>query len=117
MGEVYRAQDTRFKREVALKILPKVAHDPVRRQRFEREARAVAALNHPNIVAIYDLGSENGVLYRITELVDGEQLGGIKSNLRRTLDCAGQIATGLAAAHTAGITQFSSQQTRSSLFP
>src|SRR5690242_5879497 len=63
MGEVYRAQDTRLKREVALKILPEaLAHDPVRRQRFEQEARAVAALNHPNIVAIYDIGIENGVL-------------------------------------------------------
>jgi serine/threonine protein kinase len=75
MGEVYRAQDTRLKREVALKILPEaLAHDPVRRQRFEQEARAVAALNHPNIVAIYDIGSENGGLYMVTELVDGETL-------------------------------------------
>jgi serine/threonine protein kinase len=105
MGEVYRAQDTRLKREVALKILPEaLAHDPVRRQRFEQEARAVAALNHPNIVAIYDIGSENGVLYMVTELVDGETLNATKLNLRRTLDCAVQIATGLAAAHTALIT-------------
>src|SRR4029079_11621555 len=75
MGEVYRAQDTRLKREVALKILPEaLAHDAVRRQRFEQEARAVAALNQPNIVAIYDIGSENGVLYIVTELVDGETL-------------------------------------------
>ena len=95
MGEVYRAQDTRLKREVALKILPQaLAHDPVRRQRFEQEARAVAALNHPNIVAIYDIGSENGVLYIVTELVDGETLNATKLNLRRTLDCAVQIATG-----------------------
>ncbi|HEY2859034.1 MAG TPA: protein kinase [Terracidiphilus sp.] len=105
MGEVYRAQDTRLKREVALKILPEaLAHDPARRQRFEQEARAVAALNHPNIVAIYDIGSENGVLYMVTELVDGETLNATKLNLRRTLDCAVQIATGLAAAHTALIT-------------
>ena len=105
MGEVYRAQDTRLKREVALKILPEaLAHDPVRRQRFEQEARAVAALNHPNIVAIYDIGSENGVLYIVTELVDGETLNATKLNLRRTLDCAVQIATGLAAAHAALIT-------------
>ena len=105
MGEVYRAQDTRLKREVALKILPEaLAHDPVRRQRFEQEARAVAALNHPNIVAIYDIGSENGVLYMVTELVDGETLNATKLNLRRTLDCAVQIATGLAAAHAALIT-------------
>src|SRR6266446_1021566 len=101
MGEVYRARDTRLKREVALKILPKaMAHDSARRQRFEQEARAVAALNHPNIVAIYDIGSENGVLYIVTELVDGEPLGATKLNLRRTLDAV-QIATGLAAAHAA----------------
>src|SRR5579862_5576787 len=105
MGEVYRAHDTRLKREVALKILPEaLAHDPLRRQRFDQEARAVAALNHPNIVAIYDIGSENGVLYMVTELVDGETLNATKLNLRRTLDCAVQIATGLAAAHTALIT-------------
>jgi serine/threonine protein kinase len=105
MGEVYRAQDARLKREVALKILPEaLAHDPVRRQRFEQEARAVAALNHPNIVAIYDTGIENGVLYMVTELVDGETLNATKLNLRRTLDCAVQIATGLAVAHTALIT-------------
>ena len=105
MGEVYRAQDTRLKREVALKILPEAsAYDPVRRQRFDREARAVAALNQPNIVAIHDIGSENGILYIVTELVDGEPLNAAKLNLRRTLDCAVQIATGLAAAHAALIT-------------
>ena len=102
MGEVYRARDTRLKREVALKILPSaVAHDPARRQRFEQEARAVAALNHPNIVAVFDVGSENGVLYIVSELVDGEPLTSTRLNLRRTLDCAVQIATGLAAAHAA----------------
>jgi serine/threonine protein kinase len=99
MGEVYRARDTRLKREVALKILPQaVAHDPARRQRFEQEARAVAALNHPNIVALYDIGSENGVLYMVTELVDGGPLRGMKLGLRRVLDGAVQIASGLAAA-------------------
>jgi len=105
MGEVYRARDTRLKREVALKILPEaLAQDAVRRQRFEQEARAVAALNHPNIVAIYDIGNQNGVLYIVTELVDGETLNATELNLRRTLDCAVQIAIGLAAAHTALIT-------------
>ena len=105
MGEVYRARDTRLKREVALKILPPaLAHDPARRQRFEQEAHAVAALNHSNIVAIYDIGTANGVLYMVTELVDGETLSGVRMNLRRTLDCAVQIATGLAAAHAALIT-------------
>src|SRR5580692_2865179 len=75
MGEVYRARDTRLGREVALKILPpEVAEDPSRRQRFEQEARAVAALNHPNIVAIYDVGAEGSVSYIVSELVDGEPL-------------------------------------------
>src|ERR1700719_320264 len=84
MGEVYRARDTRLKREVALKVLPaEVSRDHERRQRFEQEARAVAALNHPNIVAIYDVGEENGVLFLVTELVDGESLRGMKLGLRK----------------------------------
>jgi predicted Ser/Thr protein kinase len=100
MGEVYRARDTRLGREVALKILPPdVANDPMRRQRFELEARAVAALNHPNIVAIYDVGDG----YIVSELVDGEPLRGGKLGLRKTIDIAVQIASGLAAAHDAGI--------------
>src|SRR6266852_2936474 len=82
MGEVYRARDTRLGRDVALKILPaEVADDPSRRQRFQREARAVAALNHPNIVAIHDVG-EN---YIVAELVDGEPLRGGKFALRKTV--------------------------------
>jgi len=104
MGEVYRARDTRLGREVALKILPHdVSADPSRRQRFEQEARAVAALNHPNIVAIHDVGEERGVSYIVTELVDGESLRGARFPLRKTLDVASQIAAGLAAAHAAGI--------------
>jgi len=100
MGEVYRARDTRLIREVALKILPAdVAADSSRRQRFELEARAVAALNHPNIVAIYDVGEG----YIVTELVDGEPLRPGKLSLRKTLDVAAQIAAGLACAHDAGI--------------
>jgi hypothetical protein len=100
MGEVYRARDTRLGREVALKILPaEVANDPSRRQRFEQEARAVAALNHPNIVAVFDVGEG----YMVSELVEGEPLSGLKAPLRRTLDIVGQIASGLAAAHAAGI--------------
>jgi len=103
MGEVYRARDTRLKRDVALKILPKeFAADAVRCQRFELEARAVAALNHPNIVAIYDVGSENGALYIVTELVDGQPLRGT-FGVQKTLDYGLQIASGLAAAHAAGI--------------
>jgi hypothetical protein len=101
MGEVYRARDTRLGRDVALKILPaEVAKDPARRQRFDLEARAVAALNHPNIVAIYDVGDG----YIVTELVDGEPLhpGGL--SLRKAIDISVQIASGLACAHDAGIT-------------
>jgi Tol biopolymer transport system component len=104
MGEVYRARDTRLGREVALKILPReVAGDASRRKRFELEARAVAALSHPNIVAVYDAGDEGGVLYIVSELVDGESLRGAKFALRKKLDIAVQIASGLAAAHAAGI--------------
>jgi len=104
MGEVYRARDTRLGRDVALKILPsEVADDPLRRQRFELEARAVAALSHPNIVAVFDVGTEGGVSYIISELVDGESLRGAKFGLRKTLDIALQIAGGLAAAHDARI--------------
>ena len=101
MGEVYRARDIRLGREVALKILPsEVAKDPARRQRFDLEARAVAALNHPNIVAIYDVGDG----YIVTELVDGVPLHQASLSLRKTIDIAIQIASGLACAHDAGIT-------------
>jgi serine/threonine protein kinase len=100
MGEVYRARDTRLGRDVALKILPPdVANDPMRRQRFELEARAVAALNHPNIVAVYDVGDG----YIVSELVDGEPLRGGELPVRKIIGIAVQIASGLAAAHDAGI--------------
>ncbi len=100
MGEVYRARDTRLGRDVALKILPaEFAGDPVRAARLEQEARAVAALNHPNIVAVYDVGPG----YTVSELVDGESLRGAKFSLRKTIEIAAQIASGLAAAHEAGI--------------
>jgi eukaryotic-like serine/threonine-protein kinase len=103
MGEVYRARDTRLKREVALKVLPaEVSRDHERRQRFEQEARAVAALNHPNILAIYDVGEENGVLFLVTELVEGRNLKG-PMPLDAVLNCAGQIADALQAAHDRGI--------------
>jgi serine/threonine protein kinase len=105
MGEVYRARDRRLGRDVALKVLPvEVSDAPTRRQRFEFEARAVAALNHPNIIAIYDVDNENGILYMVTELVDGESPRGAKFSLRKTLYVAVQIVDGLAAAHDAGIT-------------
>src|SRR5712692_5352959 len=106
MGEVYRARDTRLGRDVALKVLPaELADDPSRRQRFELEARAVAALNHPNIVAVYDVAFEDRAAFMVSELVQGETLRGVIQRgpvpVRRALDIAVQIADGLAAAHAA----------------
>src|SRR5208283_4368063 len=70
MGEVYRARDTRLNREVAIKVLPEsLSQDPDRLRRFEQEARTVAALNHPNILAVYDFGSQNGTHYMVGELL------------------------------------------------
>ena len=104
MGEVYKARDTRLNRDVALKILPAaVAADPSRRVRFEQEARAAAALNHPNVVSVFDVGAERDTVYIVTELVDGDSLRAAAPGLRTALDYAVQIATGLAAAHAAGI--------------
>ena len=104
MGEVYRARDTRLGRDVALKTLPpEYATDPAFRQRFAQEARAVAALNHPNIVAMYDVGTQGDVAYMVTELVEGEPLRAAGMTPRKTLDLAVQIASGLAAAHQAGV--------------
>jgi eukaryotic-like serine/threonine-protein kinase len=69
MGEVYRARDARLSRDVALKVLPSgVADDPSRRARFEKEARSASALNHPNIVTVFDVGAQDGVAYIVTEL-------------------------------------------------
>src|SRR5271156_233318 len=106
MGEVYRARDLRLSREVALKtLLPDAAGDAGRRQRFEQEGRAVAALNHPNIIGIYDVGTSEDITYLVSELVDGESLGAILRRgplpLRKLLDVAAQVADGLAAAHAA----------------
>src|SRR5664279_251049 len=75
MGDVYRARDSRLGRVVALKVLPsEVAGDTGRRQRFEQEARAASALNHPNILAVYDIGAQDGLSYMVTELIEGESL-------------------------------------------
>jgi serine/threonine protein kinase/Tol biopolymer transport system component len=109
MGEVYRARDSRLGREVALKILPAAfASDSDRVRRFEQEGRAAAALNHPNIVVIYDAGSEGDVFYVATELLEGEtlreRLAGSALPVRKAIDYAIQIARGLAAAHAKGIT-------------
>ena len=107
MGEVYRARDTRLHRQVAIKILHGSATDPQFRERFDREARAVAALSHPNIVAIYDVGTHDGTPYAATELLAGETLrsriGTSPLPVRIAVEYAVQIARGLAAAHGRGI--------------
>ena len=108
MGEVYRAHDTRD-REVAIKVLPEsLTSDPDRLRRFEQEARATAALNHPNILAVFQMATQGDISYLVEELLDGETLrdrlrrGPIP--LRKAIDYAVQIAHGLAAAHEKGIT-------------
>ncbi|MGD1147281.1 MAG: protein kinase [Thermoanaerobaculaceae bacterium] len=108
MGEVYRARDTRLGREVAIKVLPaEFASDPDRLRRFEQEARAVAALSHPNVLAIFDVGTHDAIPYLVTELLEGESLrdrlraGGL--TVRKAVETAVQIAQGLAAAHEKGI--------------
>src|SRR5262245_42208316 len=111
MGEVYRARDTRLNREVAIKVLPpSVARDPDRLARFEHEARAAAALNHPNIAVLYDVGrymppDAAGATspYLVIELLEGatlrDRLAGGPLPIRKTLDFARQVALGLSAAH------------------
>jgi serine/threonine protein kinase len=108
MGEVYRARDSKLDRDVAVKVLPQtVANDPDSLARFEREAKAVAALSHPNILAIYDFGSQDGVAYAVTELLEGEtlrgKLDGGPVSQRQAVDWALQIAKGLSAAHGKGV--------------
>ncbi len=108
MGEVYRAKDTRLKRDVAIKVLPeRLAKDPEALNRFEREAQAVAALSHSNILAIYDVGTEGETSYVVTELLEGETL---RERVRRSaipwrkaIEIGTAIADGLAAAHAKGI--------------
>src|SRR5581483_4306171 len=103
MGEVFRARDTRLGRDVALKILPEsFAADDTRRARFSQEARAAGSLNHPGIVAVYDIRFEDGVLYIVTELVEGKTLRAWMEEERptqsRSIDLAAQIAEALGAA-------------------
>ncbi len=108
MGEVYRATDTKLGRDVAIKVLPaEVAGDADRLARFEREARAVAALSHPNILSLFDFGTHEETVYAVTELLEGEtlreRLAGGPLPVRKTTEYAAQIARGLAAAHDKGI--------------
>ena len=105
MGEVYRARDTRLGRDVALKVLPRqLFSDPSGLTRFEREARQIAALNHPNIVAIFDTGRDGEIAYIATELVDGTTLRESRLPVRKVAEIGAQLADALAAAHRAGVT-------------
>src|SRR6202166_4748784 len=107
MGEVYRARDSRLGRDVAIKVLPaSFAADPDRLRRFELEARATGMLNHPNILAVYDIGTHEGAPYLVTELLEGDTL---RAHLpavprRKTIEYALQITQGLASAHAKGVT-------------
>ncbi len=108
MGEVYRARDPRLGRDVALKVLPRdVMSDPERRRRFEQEARTASALNHPNILTVFDIGEDAGMPYLVSELVDGESLRSIVQRgavpSKKLVEIAAQIADGLQAAHAAPV--------------
>ncbi len=108
MGEVYRARDARLKREIAIKVLPAAfAKDAERMHRFELEAQAAGRLNHPNVLAIYDVGMHEGSPYLVSELLEGEslrsRLNGGKLSAQKAVDYARQMVAGLAAAHAAGI--------------
>jgi Tol biopolymer transport system component len=107
MGEVYRARDPRLNRDVAIKVLTRAGHDAARQRRLTEEARAASALNHPNIVTVYDVGEQAEVPFIVSELVDGKSLRTLLLRaplaIRDVLDLATQMADGLAAAHQAGI--------------
>ncbi|MEE8169375.1 MAG: protein kinase, partial [Phycisphaerae bacterium] len=108
MGEVYRAKDTRLMRDVAVKVVPEhLARDRAALNRFQREAQAVAALSHPNVVAVFDVGTERGVSFVVMELLEGETL---RDRVRRSpipwrkaVEYGVAIADGLAAAHAKAI--------------
>ena len=108
MGEVYLAQDARLSRLVALKILPAYfASDDARLRRFQSEARAASALNHPNILTIHEVGEDDGVYFIATEFIDGQTIRELirkkELSLEEILDGAEQVASALSAAHAAGI--------------
>ena len=108
MGEVYRAKDTRLDRTVAIKILPAhLSSDPVRKQRFEREAKTISSLNHPNICVLYDVGQQDGIDYLVMECVEGETLSKRLEKgalpLEQVLKYGTQIADALDKAHRSGV--------------
>src|SRR5262245_16592966 len=108
MGEVYRGRDTRLGRDIAIKVLPEhLSSDPARRERFEREARAVSSLNHPHICVLHDIGSQDGVDYLVMEHIEGETLaarlerGALPAD--QVLRLAAEIADALDKAHRQGV--------------
>src|ERR1700733_6959085 len=108
MGEVYRARDTRLDRTVAVKILPAhLSENPEAKQRFEREARTISSLNHPNICVLHDVGTQDGTSYLVMEYVQGESLESRLQKgplpLKQVLECGVQICDALEKAHRAGI--------------
>ena len=108
MGEVYRARDTRLERAVAVKILPaQFSSDPIRKQRFEREAKTISSLNHPNICTLHDIGSQDGVDYLVMECVEGETLAKRLEKgalpVEQVLKLGAQIADALDKAHRSGV--------------
>ena len=107
MGQVYRARDPRLKRDVAIKVLLRAGTDPVRRQRFTDEAQAASALNHPNIVTVYDVGIHDDTPFIVSEVIEGssirDMLARAPLSVGDVLDLGVQMADGLAAAHQAGI--------------
>jgi len=108
MGEVYRARDTRLERTVAIKILPQeLSKDPIRKQRFEREAKVISSLNHPHICVLHDVGSQDGIDYLVMECVEGETLSKRLEKgslpLDQVLKVGREIADGLDKAHRRGV--------------
>src|SRR6266403_5624930 len=108
MGEVYRARDTRLERTVAIKILPReLSNDPIRKQRFEREAKTISSLNHPHICVLCDVGSQDGTDYLVMECLEGETLAKRLEKgpipLEQVLKFGGQIADALDKAHRNGV--------------
>jgi serine/threonine protein kinase len=108
MGEVYRARDTRLERTVAIKILPpQFSSDPIRKQRFEREAKTVSSLNHPHICVLYDIGHQDGMDYLVMECVEGETLATRLEKgplpIEQAIKLGMQIADALDKAHRSGV--------------